>query len=122
MVTDTGGVDDKSFNQSAWKGIKEYGEANNLEEGDGGYAYLQSTDPSEYESNLNRLVRRDFDLVYGIGFLLKDAIETIATQNPDTMFGLVDEESDVANVASIMFKEQEGCFPCRCCSSTNDKI
>lgn len=110
MVTDTGGVDDKSFNQSAWKGIEEYGKANNLEKGDGGYDYLTSTDASEYEANLNRLVRRDFDLVYGIGFLLKDAIETIANQHPDTMFGLVDEESDVANVASIMFKEQEGAF------------
>ena len=62
MVTDTGGVDDKSFNQSAWKGIQDYGKENNLEKGDGGYDYLQSTDPSEYEANLNRLVRRDFDL------------------------------------------------------------
>ncbi|MHA6258766.1 BMP family lipoprotein [Sporosarcina sp. CAU 1771] len=110
MVTDTGGVDDKSFNSSAWKGIQDYGEANGLEKGDGGFDYLQSTDASEYEANLNRLVRRDFDLVYGIGFLLKDAIETIAQQHPDKMFGLVDEESEVANVASIMFKEQEGAF------------
>ncbi|MBO1915189.1 BMP family ABC transporter substrate-binding protein, partial [Microvirga sp. 3-52] len=78
MVTDTGGVDDKSFNQSAWKGIEEYGKKNGLEKGDKGYDYLQSNDASEYETNLNRLVRRDFDVVYGIGFLLKDAIETIA--------------------------------------------
>ncbi|MBO1913843.1 BMP family ABC transporter substrate-binding protein, partial [Microvirga sp. 3-52] len=110
MVTDTGGVDDKSFNQSAWKGIEEYGKKNGLEKGDKGYDYLQSNDASEYETNLNRLVRRDFDVVYGIGFLLKDAIETIAEQNPDAMFGLVDEESEVENVASIMFKEQEGSF------------
>ena len=40
MITDTGGVDDKSFNQSAWKGIQEYGEENNLEKGDGGFDYL----------------------------------------------------------------------------------
>jgi basic membrane protein A and related proteins len=110
MVTDTGGVDDKSFNQSAWKGIEEFGKENGLEKGDEGYDYLESNDASEYEANLNRLVRRDFDVVYGIGFLLKDAIETIAEQNPDTMFGLVDEESEVENVASIMFKEQEGAF------------
>ena len=110
MVTDTGGVDDKSFNQSAWKGIEEYGNENGLEKGDGGFDYLESTDASEYEANLNRLVRRDFDVVYGIGFLLKDAIETIANQNEDTNFGLVDEESEVADVASIMFKEQEGSF------------
>ena len=110
MITDTGGVDDKSFNQSAWKGIQEYGEENNLEKGDGGFDYLTSTSDSEYEPNLNRLVRRDFDLVYGIGFLLKDAVETVADQHPDAKFGLVDEISDRPNVASIMFKEQEGAF------------
>ena len=86
MVTDTGGVDDKSFNQSAWKGIQEYGKKSGFTKGDGGFDYLKSDDASDYEANLNRLVRRDFDVVYGIGFLLKDAIETIAEQNPDTMF------------------------------------
>ncbi|MEK5039489.1 BMP family lipoprotein [Sporosarcina sp. FSL K6-3457] len=110
MITDTGGVDDKSFNQSAWKGIQEYGEENNLEKGDGGFDFLTSTSDSDYEPNLNRLVRRDFDIVYGIGFLLKDAIETVADQHPDAMFGLVDEISDRPNVASIMFKEQEGSY------------
>ena len=56
------------------------------------------------------LVRRDFDLIYGIGFLLKESIEEIAEQHPDNKFGLVDEISDRPNVASIMFKEQEGAF------------
>ena len=110
MITDTGGVDDKSFNQSAWKGIQEYGEENDLEKGDGGFDYLHSTSDADYEPNLNRLVRRDFNLVYGIGFLLKDAIETVADQHPEKMFGLVDEISDRPNVASIMFKEQEGSY------------
>ena len=110
MVTDTGGVDDKSFNQSAWKGIQEYGKENDLEKGDDGYDYLQSNDDAEYEPNLNRLVRRDFDLVYGIGFLMKDAIEKLLNNIRIQMFALVDEESDRPNVASIMFKEQEGAF------------
>ncbi|MEK5039490.1 BMP family lipoprotein [Sporosarcina sp. FSL K6-3457] len=110
MITDTNGVDDKSFNQSAWKGIQDYAEENNLERGDGGYDYLESTGDADFEPNLNRLVRRDFDLVYGIGFLLKDAIETIADQQPDKMFGLVDEVADRPNVVNIMFKEQEGAF------------
>jgi basic membrane protein A len=110
MVTDTGGVDDKSFNTSAWEGIKEYGKQNGLTKGDGGFDYLQSNEASEYVNNLNRLVRRDFDVIYGIGFLLKDAIETVADQHKDAKFALVDEESEVANVASIMFKEQEGAF------------
>ena len=64
MVTDVGGVDDKSFNQSAWEGIKKFGEENGLTEGDGGYAYLQSKGEADYTPNLNALTRRDFDLVF----------------------------------------------------------
>lgn len=110
MITDVNGVDDKSFNQSAWKGIQDFGNENNLEKGDGGFDYLESKSDAEFEPNLNRLVRRDFDLVYGIGYLLKDAMETIADQHPEKMFGLVDEIADRPNVVSIMFKEQEGAF------------
>ena len=89
MVTDTGGVDDKSFNQSAWQGIQEYGKENNLTKGDGGFDYLQSKEEAEYLPNLNKLVQRDFDLIYGIGFLLKDAIEEVATQRPDNNLHLL---------------------------------
>ncbi len=110
MVTDTGGVDDKSFNQSAWKGITEYGEANGLERGDGGYDYLPSTKEADFKPNLNNLVRRDFDIVFGIGYLMDDAIKEIASQKPDTNFVIVDSEVEGDNVASVMFKEQEGAF------------
>jgi len=110
MVTDTGGVDDKSFNQSAWAGIKEYGADNKLEKGDGGFDYLASKEDADYLPNLNKLVQRDFDLIYGIGFLLKESIEEVATQRTDNQFALVDEVSDLPNVASLMFKEQEGAF------------
>jgi len=110
MVTDTGGVDDKSFNQSAWKGIQEYGEENKLEKGDGGFDYLASKEDADYLPNLNKLVQRDFDLIVGVGFLLKESIEEIATQRTDNNFALVDEVSDLPNVASLMFKEQEGAF------------
>ena len=110
MVTDTGGVDDKSFNQSAWEGIKAYGAENNLEQGNGGFDYLQSKEPADYPPNLNKLVQRDFDLIYGIGFLLKDALEEVATQRPDNQFALVDEVSELPNIASLMFKEQEGAY------------
>ncbi|MEK5071071.1 BMP family lipoprotein [Sporosarcina sp. FSL K6-1508] len=110
MVTDTGGVDDKSFNQSAWKGIQDFGKENNLERGDGGFEYLQSKEDADYPPNLNKLVQRDFDLIFGIGFLLKDSLEEVATQRPDNQFALVDEVSDMPNIASLMFKEQEGAF------------
>jgi len=84
MVTDVGGIDDKSFNQSAWKGIQDFGKANDLAEGDGGYAYLQSATAADYTTNLNSLVRRDFSLVFGVGFIIADAVEEIASQQKDT--------------------------------------
>jgi len=110
MVTDVGGVDDKSFNQSAWEGIQKFGEENGLSEGDGGYAYLQSKSDADYNTNINKLVRREFDLVFGIGFLMKAAIEEIAIQQPDSHLAIIDEVVDQPNVASVLFKEQEGAY------------
>lgn len=110
MVTDVGGVDDKSFNQLAWEGIEAFGKENGLEKGDGGYDYLQSTGDADYITNLNNLVRRDFDVVYGIGFLMEEPIGTIADQQPEAQLAIIDAIVDKPNVASVMFKEQEGSF------------
>lgn len=110
MVTDTGGVDDKSFNQSAWEGIQSFGEENGLEKGTGGFDYLQSQSDADYETNLNKLVRQKFDLVYGIGYLMTDAVTKIADQQKDANFAIVDSVVDKPNVASITFKEHEGSF------------
>ncbi|MGG6431994.1 BMP family lipoprotein [Anoxybacillus sp. D401a] len=110
MVTDVGGIDDKSFNQSAWEGLQKFGEENGLKKGKGGYDYLQSQSDADYATNLNKLVRNDFDLIYGIGFLMTDAITEIAEQKPDNKFAIVDSVVEKPNVASITFKEHEGSF------------
>lgn len=110
MVTDVGGVDDKSFNQSAWTGIQEFGKDNGLSKGDGGYDYLQSESDADYTTNLNALTRRDFNLVFGVGFLMEDAINEIAGQFKDTQYAIIDGVVEQPNVASILFKEQEGSF------------
>lgn len=110
MVTDVGGVDDKSFNQSAWEGIQQFGEENGLEKGDGGFDYLQSASDADYNTNLNNLIRRDFDVVYGIGFLMEGAVAEIAEQQPEAQIAIIDAVVDAPNVASVLFKEQEGAF------------
>ena len=110
MVTDVGGVDDKSFNQSAWEGIKEWGEENGLKKGKDGFDYLQSASDADYNTNLNNLIRRDFDLVFGVGYMMDDATSEIASENPDKMISIIDSAVDAPNVASILFKEQEGAF------------
>ncbi|MEH7335965.1 BMP family protein [Neobacillus drentensis] len=110
MVTDIGGVDDKSFNQSSWEGLKNFGKENGLKKGKGGYDYLQSKSDADYTTNLNTLVRQGFDLVYAIGFLMPSAVEEIAKQQKDSKFAIVDAEVKLPNVASILFKEQEAGF------------
>ncbi|KKI92629.1 CD4+ T-cell-stimulating antigen [Bacillus sp. SA1-12] len=109
MVTDVGGVDDKSFNQSAWEGLQAYGEENNLEKGKG-FDYLQSQSDADYATNLNTLARKDYDLIYGIGYQLQGAIDEIAQQQKDVNFAIVDSVVEQPNVSSITFKEHQGSF------------
>lgn len=109
MVTDVGGVDDKSFNQSAWEGLKAWGEPLGLSQGNG-FDYAQSNAPEDYVPNISRLVRDEYDLVFGIGFELAEDIENAAKENPDTYFGLVDEVIEADNAVSITFKEHQGSF------------
>ncbi|MCR2820658.1 BMP family lipoprotein [Lederbergia panacisoli] len=111
MVTDEGGVDDKSFNQSAWEGLVAYGEDNNLEKGKNGYNYYQSKNEADFSTNLNAAVRDKFDIIYGVGFKLTDAIAKIADQRKDNHFVIVDAVvPDKDNVASLTFKEHEGSY------------
>lgn len=111
MVTDTGGVDDRSFNQSTWEGIEAFGKENGLEKGDGGYDYLQSAAESDYVTNLNSLIRRDFDLVFAVGFALHNAVAEVADQKPDAKIAIIDEVvADKENVASIMFRANEASY------------
>ncbi|RHW39586.1 BMP family ABC transporter substrate-binding protein [Lysinibacillus yapensis] len=111
MITDTGGVDDKSFNQSTWEGIQEFGKENGLEKGDGGFDYLQSSAESEYVTNLNNLIRRDFDLIFAVGFALHNAVAEVADQQPEAQIAIIDEVvPDKENVASIMFRANEASY------------
>ncbi|WP_318245599.1 BMP family lipoprotein [Halobacillus yeomjeoni] len=109
MVTDVGGVDDKSFNQSAWEGLQAFGEEHGLSKGEG-FDYAQSESDADYTTNINRLVRQDYNLIFGIGYLLQPAIEEVAAQYPDTKFSVVDSVAKGDNVASVTFKEHQGSF------------
>lgn len=110
MVTDVGGIDDKSFNQSAWTGLQEFGKQNNMQRGVKGFDYLQSQSQSDYSTNLNTLARQGFSLVYGIGFMMQNDVDTIAKQQPKAKFAIVDAQVNEPNVASILFKENESSF------------
>ncbi len=90
IITDTGGVDDKSFNQSSWEGLQAWGKANNLSK-DKGYTYFQSASESDYATNLDSAVSGGYKLIYGIGFALHNAIDEAAKNNPSINYVLIDD-------------------------------
>ncbi|WP_312115374.1 BMP family lipoprotein [Brevibacillus reuszeri] len=108
MVTDVGGVNDNSFNQSAWEGLQKLQTELNLPKDN--VNYLQSTSDAEYVPNLTQFVKDKWDLTWGIGFLMGDHLKKVASENPDSKLAIIDAEVDAPNVESVLFKEHEGSF------------
>lgn len=110
MVTDIGGIDDKSFNQASWEGLQAFGKENGIKEGPDGYTYLQSKSDADYTTNLQKLARQDFNLVFGIGYALAESLTEVADSKKETNFAIVDSVVEKDNVASVNFKEDQGSF------------
>jgi basic membrane protein A len=107
LVTDIGGLNDRSFNQLANEGL----ERAKTELGVEGQA-VTSESNADYVPNLSRLAQQQYDLVIGVGFLMADAINTVATKFPDTNFAIIDFsqaglKNKPANVRGLLFKENE---------------
>ena len=86
MVTDTGGINDKSFNQSAWQGMQQAAAANpNVT-----VKYLQSTTQSDYTPNINTFLGEKCGIIVTVGFLMGAATETAANAHPTQDFAIVD--------------------------------
>jgi len=84
-VTDTGGIDDKSFNATGWLGLQRAEQELGVE-----IAYLESQQQSDYEVNLNSFIEAGCDLIIPVGFLLADATAASADANPDQKYAIVD--------------------------------
>ena len=107
QVTDTGGIDDNSFNQTAWKGVEDA----EAELGISG-RFLESQAETDYEANINSLLGGACDVIVTVGFLLGDATKTAAEQNPDQKFSIVDFAYDPAlpNVLGQVYATDEAAF------------
>ena len=107
MVTDTGGINDQSFNQLAWEGMQRLEEENGWNVG-----YLESTQESDYQTNLDKCVDDGCDLIWGVGFAMADAVDTCAAQNPDIQFAIIDNAnpSGADNLTGVQFRAQEPSF------------
>ncbi|WFD12390.1 BMP family lipoprotein [Tepidibacter hydrothermalis] len=105
MVTDTGGVNDQSFNQSAWEGLKKA-------EADLGIIpnYQESKQDADYVPNIENLIDQENDLIWGIGFKMADAVKEAAENYPDQKFAIIDNsygDETPENVIGVTFKEEQ---------------
>ena len=107
QITDTGGIDDKSFNATAWKGIEDAVAQLGIEG-----KYLESKEVADYEKNLNAFVEEKCDLIVTVGFLIGDATKATAEANPDIKFSIVDYAYDpaVPNIVGQVFNTDEAAY------------
>ena len=105
IVLSIGGLGDKSFNDSAYRGLEMAQKDLGIE-----FKYVEPASPSEDEGYLREYAEAGYDLVIATGFLMKDATEKVAKDFPDVKFALIDEVSALPNVASLLFAEDQGSF------------
>ncbi len=105
IVTDTAGLGDQSFNDSANRGLQRAGEELGIET-----QVYETSQPSDYEPSLARAPSQGSDITFAIGFLMTDALTNVSSQNADAKYAIVDSVVEADNVASLVFKEEEGSF------------
>ena len=86
QVTDVGGIDDKSFNSTAWKGVEDAVALYGNVEG----KYLESQQQADYAPNINAFLAEGCDLIISVGFLLGDDTAAAAGANPEQKFAIID--------------------------------
>lgn len=105
LVLSVGGLGDKSFNDSAYEGLTRAARELGIEP-----IYGQPEQMAEDERYLRQYAEQGMDLVIAVGFLMKDALEKVAGEFPDTRFAIIDAVVEEPNVASLVFREHEGSF------------
>jgi basic membrane protein A len=122
LVTDTGGVNDKSFNQSAWDGVQQAMKDSGVDA-----KYIESKQPTDYDKNIDQFATENYDVIITVGFLMGDATAAKAKQYPKIKFAIIDNayfptqgsaacnetvkdcyaDGGLTNVTSLMFQEDE---------------
>lgn len=114
MVTDVGGVNDQSFNQSAWEGLERAEEELGIKA-----SYVESSKEADYNPNMETLLDAGNDLIWGIGYKMGGAINDGANQNPDQKYAIIDysydkneyfPEGTPSNVVGVVFKAEQASF------------
>lgn len=105
MVTDTGGLGDRSFNDSAYAGLVRAKERLGV-----ATTVLQSRSAADYQINMTVLANKEYDEIFAIGFLMAKDVAEVAERYAKRHFSIIDAVVDEPNVTSVTFKEEEGSF------------
>lgn len=108
MVTDVGGVNDQSFNQTSWEGLQALAAEDPTFE----VSYLESKTDADYASNLQTFVDEGYDLIISVGYMLADATRAAAEEYPEQKFAIIDDNTcaDLPNVACLMFAQEQSSY------------
>ncbi|MDR1710995.1 MAG: BMP family ABC transporter substrate-binding protein [Propionibacteriaceae bacterium] len=106
MVSDAGGFDDKSFNESGYNGLKQAESELGVK-----IQTAESKNANDFTPNLKNMVSQNCGLTITVGFNLAEATKAQATETPDAKFAIVDDESiDLPNVKPLVFKTSDAAF------------
>jgi basic membrane protein A len=104
LVTDVGKVNDGTFNQYAYEGLKRAEKELGVE-----VAFIETQAQTDYGKNMQQFADQGFDMIIGVGFLMGDAIKEAAAKNPNIKYAIVDFAYDpvISNVDGIVFAEDQ---------------
>jgi basic membrane protein A and related proteins len=105
IVFDIGGKDDRSFNASAWEGVKRAAKDYPIVLRD-----VEPGDPTSIEPAMRAFAEKGYDLIIGVGFAQGPIMENVAKDYPKLKFAIIDFVVDQPNVASLVFKEHQGSY------------
>src|SRR6266542_3239833 len=107
QVTDTGGIDDRSFNATAWKGMQDAQSQLGVQ-----VKFLESTTSNDFTPNIQTFVQQKCGLIVTVGFLLGDATKASATANANQKYAIVDfaYEKTLPNVLGLTFSTDQAAF------------
>lgn len=114
QVTDVGGIDDSSFNATAWKGVTDAINDFGIEG-----SFVESQQQTDYETHLAGYIDEDCDLIIAVGFLMDGATQASANANPDQIYAIVDvdffdfeafEDITLDNVKELTYRTDQAAF------------
>jgi len=105
VIFDVGGISDRSFNQGVFEGVERFSQ-----ETGSGIETIQMSEDSDGLQALNTLADEGFSPIIAVGYGQAEAMDAVAAEHPDLQFAIIDSVVDQPNVASVIFKEQEGSY------------